>query len=143
MKGLVEFSRNLGVIEHREGELSMIFSSRSSIEGQLDASIRELDQLAALTGFESRHYSRYPGWNYAPKSPLRDRYLEVYKKISGKDARVDIIHAGLECGVISSHLPEMDMISIGPDMKDIHSPDEALDLDSVEEFWRILEELIH
>ena len=56
---------------------------------------------------------------------------------------MDIIHAGLECGVISSHLPDMDMISIGPDMKDIHSPDEALDLDSVEEFWRILEELIH
>ena len=142
VKGLVEFSRNLGVIEHRDGELSMIFSSRSSIEGQLDASIRELDLLAMMTGFESRHYSRYPGWSYAPKSPLREQYLKAYQEISGKDARVDIIHAGLECGVISSHLPDMDMISIGPDMKDIHSPDEALDLDSVEEFWKILEALI-
>ena len=142
IKGLVEFSRNLGVIEHREGELSMIFSSRSSIEGQLDASIRELDLLAAMTGFESRHYSRYPGWNYAPVSPLRDQYLKAYQEITGKEARVDIIHAGLECGVIFSHLPDMDMISIGPDMKDIHSPDEALDLDSVEEFWKVLEVLI-
>ena len=142
VKGLVEFSRNLGVIVHREGELSMVFSSRSSVENQLDASTRELDLLAKLTGFEARHYSRYPGWNYAPVSPLRDRYLEAYKTVTGKDARIDIIHAGLECGVISSHLPKMDMISIGPDMKDIHSPDEALDLDSVEEFWKVLEALI-
>lgn len=142
VKGLVEFSRNLGVIQHREGELSMIFSSRSSIEAQLDASIRELDQLARLTGFEARHYSRYPGWTYAPVSPLRDRYLAAYQAVSGKEARIDIIHAGLECGVISSHLPDMDMISIGPDMKDIHSPDEALDLDSVEEFWKVLKTLI-
>jgi dipeptidase D len=66
----------------------------------------------------------------------------VYERLTGKTAKVDIIHAGLECGVISSHLSDMDMISIGPDMKDIHSPDEALDLDSVEEFWRILAEMI-
>lgn len=142
VKGLVEFSRNLGVIQHEAGKLTMVFSSRSSIENQLDASVRELDLLAKLTGFESRHYSRYPGWNYAPSSPLRDRYLEVYRRLTGREARVDIIHAGLECGVISSHLPDMDMISIGPDMKDIHSPDEALDLDSVEEFWKVLEALI-
>ena len=142
IKGLVEYSRNLGVIEHQEGKLSLIFSSRSSIENQLDTSIRELDLLAKLTGFETRHYSRYPGWNYAPKSDLRDRYLEVYSEVTGKEAKVDIIHAGLECGVISSHVPDMDMISIGPDMKDIHSPDEALDLDSVEEFWKVLEALI-
>lgn len=142
VSGLVEFSRNLGVIVHEAEKLTMIFSSRSSIENQLDASIRELDLLAKMTGFESRHYSRYPGWSYAPKSPLREKYLKAYQKVTGKEARIDIIHAGLECGVISSHLPDMDMISIGPDMKDIHSPDEALDLDSVEEFWDVLKALI-
>lgn len=134
--GLVEYSRNLGVIAHEEGHLSCVFSSRSSIEDQLDTSIRELDLLAKLTGFETRHYSRYPGWNYAPSSELRDVYLKAYRDETGKDAKIDIIHAGLECGVISSHVPDMDMISIGPDMKDIHSPDEALDLDSVEAFWK-------
>lgn len=142
VSGLVEFSRNLGVIVHQAEKLTMIFSSRSSIENQLDASIRELDLLAKMTSFESRHYSRYPGWSYAPKSPLREKYLKAYQKVTGKEARIDIIHAGLECGVISSHLPDMDMISIGPDMKDIHSPDEALDLDSVEEFWDVLKALI-
>jgi len=140
--GLVEFSRNLGVIEQTPDALTFIFSSRSSIDEQLDASTRELDLLAARCGFDTRHYSRYPGWSFAPTSPLRDRYLAVYERLTGKTAKVDIIHAGLECGVISSHLPDMDMISIGPDMKDIHSPDEALDLDSVEQFWKVLAEMI-
>ena len=140
--GLVEFSRNLGVIEQTPDALSFVFSSRSCIDAQLDVSTRELDLLAARCGMSARHYSRYPGWSFAPVSPLRDRYLAVYESLTGKAAKVDIIHAGLECGVISSHLPDMDMISIGPDMKDIHSPDEALDLDSVEEFWRVLAEMI-
>lgn len=140
--GLVEFSRNLGVIEQTPDALSFVFSSRSCIDAQLDVSTRELDLLAARCGMTSRHYSRYPGWSFAPVSPLRDRYLAVYEQLTGRKAKVDIIHAGLECGVISSHLPDMDMISIGPDMKDIHSPDEALDLDSVEEFWRVLAEMI-
>ncbi len=140
--GLVEFSRNLGVIEQTSDALTLIFSSRSSIDEQLDVSTRELDLLAARCGFDTRHYSRYPGWNFAPTSPLRDRYLAVYERLTGKQAKIDIIHAGLECGVIASHLPDMDMISIGPDMKDIHSPDEALDLDSVEEFWKVLAEMI-
>ena len=142
VEGLVEYSRNLGVIEWEEGKLRFVFSSRSSLEGQLDDSIRELDLLAALTGCQTKHYSRYPGWAYAPVSPLRDAYLAAYKAKSGKEAKVEIIHAGLECGVISSHVPDMDMISIGPDMRDIHSPDEALDLDSVEDFWELLTDLI-
>ena len=142
VKGLVEFSRNLGVIRFEDQKLTFVFSTRSSLEAQLDASIRELELWARLTGCTTKHHSRYPGWAYAPQSPLRDAYLQAYRALSGRDAKVDIIHAGLECGVISSHLPDMDMISIGPDMKDIHSPDEALDLDSVEEFWKLVEDLI-
>ena len=68
---LVEFSRNLGVIRSEEGKLTFVFSSRSSVESQLDFSIRELDLLAAATGCKTRHYSRYPGWNYAQNSDLR------------------------------------------------------------------------
>ena len=91
-----------------------------------------------MTGCEIRQLGRSPSWSYAESSPLRDRYLSVYQQVTGKQATVDIIHAGLECGVIGSNLPDMDMISVGPDMKDIHSPAEALDLDSVEVFWKIL-----
>jgi hypothetical protein len=140
--GLVEYSRNLGVIRFEDGKITFVFSTRSSIEERLDASIRELNLLAALTGCKTRHHSRYPGWSYANVSDIRDRYLATYKTVTGREATVNVIHAGLECGVIRSHVPDMDMISIGPDMKDIHSPNEALDLDSVESFWKVLAELI-
>ncbi len=142
VKGLVEWSRNLGVIRHEEGELVFIFSSRSGHESRLDAAIDELDALAFVMGCTVHHHSRYPGWSYAPVSPLRDAYLAAYREVTGKDARIDVIHAGLECGIIYSKLPGMDIISIGPDMYNIHSPDERLDLDSVEVFWKTLEALI-
>ncbi len=140
--GLVEFSRHLGVIRQEDGTLDFVFSSRSAREGQLDASIRELDLLAGLTGCTARHYARYPGWEYAPDSDLRERYRNAYSAVTGKEAIVNVIHAGLECGIIHAKVPDMDMISIGPTMRDIHSPAEALDLDSAETFWTVLKKCI-
>ncbi|MBQ9773420.1 MAG: aminoacyl-histidine dipeptidase [Clostridia bacterium] len=142
IKGLVEWSRNLGVVRTQGAEVTFVFSSRSAMESRLDASIDEIDTLAAIVGGKTNHHSRYPGWEYAPVSPLRDAYLAAYRTVTGKEARVDVIHAGLECGIISSHLPDMDIISIGPDMHDIHSPAERLDLASVELFWKTLEAVI-
>lgn len=142
VKGLVEFSRNLGVIRTEGDQITFTLSTRSSIESQLDASIDELELFAKLLGASIRHHGRYPGWSYAKTSAIRDAYLAAYREIVGGEAAIDVIHAGLECGVISSKLPDMDMISVGPDMFDIHSPDEALDLDSVETFWKIVERLI-
>lgn len=136
--GLVEFSRNLGVVREEDGTVVFVFSSRSSIEGQLDLSMRELDLLAAAVGGSTQHHGRYPGWAYAEHSAVRDAYLTAFREETGREARVNVIHAGLECGIIREHVPDMDMISIGPDMKNIHSPDEALDLDSVERFWQVL-----
>ncbi len=140
--GLVEYSRSLGVVRSEEGKLTFVFSTRSSVEARLDASVRELDLLAGLCGCTARHHSRYPGWSYAACSELREAYLAAYRRVTGSDARVNVIHAGLECGVIGSHLPGLDMISVGPTMHNIHSPDEALDLDSVAVFWRVLGDLI-
>ena len=144
VEGLVEWSRNLGVVRTAEdgSEITFVFSSRSAWESRLDASIDELDALAAVTGCTTNHHSRYPGWTYAPQSPLRDAYLRAYREVTGKQARVDVIHAGLECGIIYSKLSDMDIISIGPDMRDIHSPNERLDLSSVETFWKTLEKVI-
>jgi dipeptidase D len=112
------------------------------MESRLDASARELDVLAAANGFEAKHYSRYPGWDYAPESRVREAYLAAYRDVTGEDARVNVIHAGLECGIIRSNVPDMDVISVGPTMHDIHSPAEALDLDTVEVFWRTVARLI-
>ena len=142
IKNLPEWSRNLGVIITEGNEVELTFSSRSAIESRLDASIDELDTLALITGCTAKHYSRYPGWDYAPVSPLRDLYARAYREITGKDATVDVIHAGLECGIIVSKLEGLDVISVGPDMRDVHSPDERLNLASVEVFWKTIEKLI-
>lgn len=140
--GLVEYSRNLGVVRTEGDTVTVVFSTRSSIEGRLDATVRELDALGAALGCAVKHHSRYPGWSYAPSSAVRDAYLRAYREVTGEEGRVEVIHAGLECGIIYSHLPDMDMISIGPDMSDIHSPDERLDLSSVETFWRTVVRLV-
>ena len=142
IEGLVEYSRNLGVIRNSDDMIEFIFSSRSSVESRIDASCAELDALAAITGCETKHYSRYPGWKYEKESALRDKYVETSRRVLGKEAVVLAIHAGLECGIIKSNIPYMDIISIGPDMRAIHSPDEALDLDSFERFWYTVEDMM-
>ena len=142
ISGLVEYSRNLGVADTLEDKIKFTLSSRSSIEAQIDLSCREMDTLSALVGASCRHYARYPGWEYAPVSPLRDRYAEIYKELFGKELSVGVIHAGLECGILSSKLDGMDIISVGPNMHDIHSPSEHLDLASCERVWRTLVKLV-
>lgn len=142
IEGLVEYSRNLGVIRDDGENLEFIFSSRSSVESRIDASSAELDALAAITGCTTKHYSRYPGWKYEKESVLRDKYVESAKRVLGKDAIVEAIHAGLECGIIKSNIPYMDIISIGPDMRGIHSPDEELDLDSFARLWDTIEDML-
>lgn len=134
--GLVEYSRNLGIAATEEDKVRFTLSTRSSLEAQLDASIRELDTLAGLVGADCRHYARYPGWEFEPASLLREQYLEKYKFLFGKEPTVGVIHAGLECGILSSKMPGMDIISIGPNMYDIHSPAEHLDLASCERIWK-------
>ena len=138
IEGLVEYSRNLGIIRTEQGSVHLTLSSRSAIESQLDASINELDALATLCAGSARHHSRYPGWSYAKESPIRDEYLAAYAALFGKTPEVSVIHAGLECGIIRSRLPEMDMISVGPNMRNIHSPDERLDLASCARFWQVI-----
>ena len=140
--GLVGFSRNLGVVKTNENSVSFIFSSRSALESQLDASVDSLDALAAALGGKTRHYSRYPGWSYAQRSPIRNKYLKAATRVLGYEPKVMMIHAGLECGIIRSRLPKLDMIAIGPDMRGIHSPDEALSIASMEKVWKIVAEML-
>ncbi|MBO5842252.1 MAG: beta-Ala-His dipeptidase, partial [Clostridia bacterium] len=94
IEGLVEYSRNLGIIRTEQGSVHLTLSSRSAIESQLDASINELDALAVLCSGSARHHSRYPGWSYAKESPIRDEYLAAYAQVFGKTPEVSVIHAG-------------------------------------------------
>ena len=142
--GLVEYSRNMGVVrtDSENFRFVCVFSTRSAIEAQIDASIAQLDMLASLVGAKTRHHSRYPGWSYAKDSSVRDAYCARYRAVMGKDVEVTIIHAGLECGIMKNHLPDLDAISVGPDMQGIHSPDEKMNLASCEKFWEILRGMI-
>ena len=139
ISGLVEFSRNLGIIETLSDKIEFSFSTRSSLEAQLDASERELDLLGGMIGAEVSHYSRYPGWEYIPSSTLRDKYVDTYEELFGTRPTVGVIHAGLECGIISSKTGgKLDIISVGPNLLDIHSPKERCDVASCEKIYDVL-----
>ena len=142
INGLVEYSRNIGAVETDSERIKLTLSSRSSVEAQLDLSCRELDMLCAAIGADCHHYARYPGWEYTPVSSLRDSYIAAFRELYGKELSVGVIHAGLECGILSSKMSGMDIISIGPNMYDIHSPCEHLDLASCEKIWKALIKVI-
>lgn len=139
ISGLVEYSRNLGTIRAEKDEIIFTFSSRSSIESQLDASMRELDLFGSALGGSVAHYERYPGWEYKSESKLRDEYLAAYRELFGKEPSVCVIHAGLECGIISDKLHgDIDIISVGPNLFDIHSPSERAEIASCERIYDVL-----
>lgn len=134
LPGLVEYSKNLAAVSTGARGVRVTLSSRSALEWQLDESTREIDILASLCGGITHHSERYPGWEYAGESEIADRYTDVFKRLYGKEVNRNIIHAGLECGIIKGALPEMDAISCGPNMYDIHAVGEKLDLDSFGRF---------
>ena len=142
IEGLVEYSRNLGVIRTEGDEIVFTFMARSGINAQLDASNDELEALAALLGMSTEYNERYGGWDFASVSPLRDSYAEAYRETVGGEPKIESIHAGLECGFIIDNIPDMDIISVGPNEVDIHSPDERLELASVETLWKIVEKVM-
>ena len=142
LEGLVEFSRNLGVIEVNKDGAYITYSSRSSKEEQIDLSIEQVDALVNELSANVRHTGRYPGWDFLPESDLRDTYIRRFKEIMGKDVQTVVIHAGLECGIIKSRIPEMDIISVGPNMRNIHTPDEALHLDSCGRLFEVLKAVL-
>lgn len=142
VEGLVEYSRNLGILRTTQEGVRITFTSRASRESRLDGTVSALNALAGALGATVRHHSRYPGWEYVPVSAVRDAYTAAFGAVLGGEMDVVAIHAGLECGYIKKQVPDMDIISIGPDMKGIHSPDEVLYLDSVERVWKTLARMI-
>ena len=144
IKGLVEFSRNLGVIETAEdlSKVKMTFNSRSPRNSQMEYSVEQLEAYARLLGAQVESGNWYPGWEYADVSPLRDAYAECYRQVFGKEVSITTIHAGLECGIIKQRVPEMDIISCGPIVLDLHSPEESMDIASFERFFTVIKTLL-
>lgn len=142
MPGLVEHSSNLGVIRTEGESIVYTFMFRSGINAQLDQTCAELEALAELCGATVEYNERYGGWDFAEKSPLRDSYAAAYAEVTGAAPKIESIHAGLECGFIIDNIPDMDIISVGPNEVDIHSPDERLELSSVETLWQVVEKVL-
>ena len=140
--GLVETSNNLAVVKTTDGRLEVLSSQRSSVPSRLTGICRRVESIAGLAGAEISWDTGYPPWPPDMASPLLGRCKDVYRDTFNKTPVVEIIHAGLECAVIGSVYPGMDMISFGPTMENPHSPDERLYLPSVENIWKFLVALL-
>ena len=141
IQGLVQTSLNLGVVRVGE-EFSMTFAVRSAVNQQKRQLLDKLAELAAFYDGSCRESGDYPAWEYKKESPLRDTMVRVFDRMFGREPQVVAIHAGLECGILSGKLPGLDCVSIGPDMKDIHSSRERLDIASTERTWKFLKEVL-
>jgi len=136
MPGLVETSTNLASVKLEGGALRLHMSTRSSIAPALEALRARIEAVCALAGAKVEQLEAYPGWKPDPSSRLVAVTRAVHKELFGKEAGVMAIHAGLETGIVGVKFPGMDMISIGPTLKNPHSPDERIDTRTVEECWR-------
>ncbi|MBR5313309.1 MAG: aminoacyl-histidine dipeptidase [Clostridia bacterium] len=140
--GLVETSSNLGVIRPADNAYEIVVLSRSSVESKIDDMEHRVECAAKLVGGTYEHINRYPGWDFTVGSPLQKLFLDTYRDLYGKEARILGIHAGLECGLLKHKVPDMDMISIAPDIRDLHSPDESLSVSSMARVWKLVCEML-
>ena len=140
--GLVQTSLNLGILRTQDGCVSFDYSIRSSVGSEKDWLIHRVCLLLSLQGAQYTVSGSYPAWEYRRDSALRERMIRIYEKMFGSAPRVEAIHAGLECGILASKLPGLDCVSIGPDMKDIHTPRERLSISSTERMWNYILEIL-
>ncbi len=136
--GLVQTSLNNGVLEEIDGRIKFTTSVRSSVKSALDEIVDILRIQAERCGAEFKKASEYPAWEYSPDSPVRDAAVNVYKKLNNKEPLITAIHAGLECGLLKKTLPKVDAISFGPNLYDVHTPNEHMEIASVERVWKFL-----
>lgn len=140
--GVVETSNNLGVVSLTEGRFHLCALVRSLRDSATVDLADRLGALFELIGARVRVENAYPGWTPQPDSALLARFRRLHLERLGKDPEVKVIHAGLECGILGGKYPHLEMISFGPLIRGAHSPDERVELDSVEEFWGLLRALV-
>lgn len=135
IKGLVQTSLNLGIMETKETGVYYSFSVRSSIESEKEALVEQITCLTQAMGGTVSSQGDYPAWEYRQNSPLRELMMQVYREQYGKEPIVQALHAGVECGIFAGRMPGLDCVSFGPDMKDIHTPQESMNAESVKRTW--------
>jgi dipeptidase D len=135
---LVETSTNVAIINTIEDSIGIDMSTRSSINSALEAGRSTIRSIATLAGAEVIQNKPYPGWKPNLDSDILKLTKEIYTDILGKEPGIQAIHAGLECGIIGEKFKGMDMISIGPELKYPHSPDEKVHIGTVKQFYELV-----
>lgn len=138
IEGLVQTSLNLGILKTDFRGVHMTFSVRSSINAEKDALMEQLADLMARYGGGAEIEGEYPAWEYRKESKLRRIMTQVYTEQYGEAPKIEAIHAGVECGLLAGKLPDLDAISFGPDIKEIHTTRERLSIPSVQRTWQFL-----
>jgi len=142
MEGIVETSNNIARISLEKGQLKVLSNQRSSVESRLDSLTNRIEAMTRLVGGEAYNDTRFPAWQPNMASKLLAKSVNVYKKLFAKVPTVETMHAGLECGIIGDKVVGMDMISIGPTIKNPHSPDEKIHVGSIGKIWDFLVALL-
>ena len=138
IEGLVETSTNLAAVKMEEGRIKVTTSQRSSVESRKYDIAGQVEAHFQLAGAKVDHSDGYPGWAPNMKSPIMKLAADAYEELFGVKPAIKAIHAGLECGLFLAKYPQLDMVSFGPTMTGVHSPDEQLLIPTVEKFWRHL-----
>ncbi|MBL7968818.1 MAG: aminoacyl-histidine dipeptidase [Prolixibacteraceae bacterium] len=143
MPGMVETSTNLASVKFTDSnEILITTSQRSEIESRKYMAAEMVESAMQLAGAEVVHSDGYPGWTPNPESVVAKVAADSYKKLFGNDPVVKSIHAGLECGLFLEKYPELDMVSFGPTIRGAHSPDERINIETVDKFWKLLVEVL-
>jgi len=136
--GLVETSTNVAIIGTGKGKVVVTTSQRSSVASEIEEALHTMASIFEMSGAKPHHTEGYPGWKPNLDSPILKLAKSTYKSLTGKEPAVKAIHAGLECGIIGEKYPGIDMVSFGPTLEGVHSPDEKIHIDTVEKFWNYL-----
>jgi len=142
VKGVVETSLNVGVVTMKDDEVAINSLIRSLIDSGKEYVVSMLNSLSELADAKSLAKGSYPGWKPEPSSPVMTLVRETYETLFSKTPNIMVIHAGLECGLFKKPYPDMDMVSIGPTITGPHSPDEQVEIASVELYWKLLTALL-
>lgn len=142
VEGLVETSLNLGVLSLQNDCLRLQYAVRSSVDADKEALCRQMRQTAERAGAKAVVRNAYPGWAYRKNSPLREQMVRIYERMYGKEPVLQAIHAGLECGILAGKILGLDCVSIGPDLQNVHTAEESMDIESVGRVWAYLLEVL-
>ncbi|PEA55070.1 aminoacyl-histidine dipeptidase [Bacillus pseudomycoides] len=142
IKGLVESSTNLGVVETLHNEIKLRNEVRSSVKSLKQHIVNEIKHITEVVGAQFEKESEYPEWPYNPNSSIRSLFEKVHKEKYGTDVEIFAVHAGIECGVFMEKIPGLDAISLGPDMFHVHTPGEHVNIPSVVNNWEYFIEVL-